>query len=216
MIHHDDGNKDNLIDIIDRFITDLKSNVTTSKSYSSKTYGYFSGFDSNNTKLHDEIFPKNIYPSIKQETDIGYVQLNAEQIIIWDKKSLDKILKENHILRSMINKLQTENNKLKDSLENVSKTLEETTKQLNQPKQIVIKQPTLKDYVGESNDIPLAVKTYVGGRGHKTKPEMKQYIYELYSKKKLTGPMIVQHLKGYNIKMSEPQIYRYINEYKTK
>lgn len=200
VIHYNDMG--NINRILNEFVHDVKIGQSKSKEYTANTYAYFSEYVQDNSELYQSVFPSYEYPNIVPNKELGYMEINESQIIIWETEKLKSLLSEIDHLKSENKKLTKENTDLKDQLKRNTDILKETTSQLK-----TVKYKTDNEVQKTSNSIsmiPKAVLTYNGRADN----EMKEFIKEC--SKTMTGPQIHETLQNYGVKMSVKSIYKYM------
>lgn len=200
VIHHND--KDKINGILNDFVHDVKIGQTKSKEYTNNTYAYFSGYIQDNSELYQSVFPSYEYPNIVPNKELGYLEINESQVIVWETEKLKSILSEIDRLKSENKKLTKENADLEEQLKRNTDILKETTSQLK-----TVKYKIDNEVQKTSNSIsmiPKAVLTYNGRADN----EMKEFIKEC--SKTMTGPQIHETLQNYGVKMSVKSIYKYM------
>ena len=123
VIHYKDGVKSTINNIINEFISDVKKQRTTSMKYTARTYGHFGTYDASNNARYKDVFPNTSFPHMEKNEAVGYIQIDAEKIIIWDKSSLEMLLTSNDDLNNKANRLYVQNKSLRSELETVSNTV---------------------------------------------------------------------------------------------
>lgn len=114
--------------IVKEFVSDIQSDNIQSKKYSDFTYGYFGKYSSDNEKRYQKLFPHPQYPSLITNHEFGYIEINKEQILIWDKDKLMNLINDNKNLQGRCDAYSKQNKEL-------SKQLTDTTNLLQQANQ---------------------------------------------------------------------------------
>jgi len=123
-IHYKNGSKPTIENLIDAFISDVRSNITTSKRYTNQTYGYFGEYLLTNNDLLAKVFPNINYPKLKTDKQLGYIEIDAEKVIIWEKDKLNALFNDNVTLSARNDYLYQQNNELREQIIELTKALE--------------------------------------------------------------------------------------------
>lgn len=115
--------------IIRKFITDIENCIATPSKYTNKSFGYFSPYRKENNELHMDIFGSP-EPRIKRNNDLGYLEINAETVLIWDKNKLEALLNDIYDKTKQNERLYAVNKQLSEQLLETTTALQEATKRL--------------------------------------------------------------------------------------
>lgn len=124
VIHHKDTG--NMSSIINAFIGDIKRSTKTPTKYTAHTNAYFGEYSNNNVGRHHKVFPPLNYPHVNIDSDLGYIEVSHNQILIWDKDKLDNLLEDNKTLHGRNNALYRQNQEYRSNQLHLTDVLTES------------------------------------------------------------------------------------------
>lgn len=207
----------NIGTIVDRFIADVKRKRLEATKYTAKTIGYFSDAISEiDHTIHQKLFPSTNYPTIVKNDEFGYVALDENKIIIWDKDKLEAVIYDNKKLWENRAQLIEQNIHLKNELINIVSMVEKQVLNPVEPVEVDNTSFTIKELETEYHVIawgrryvvPKSAIAEPQRQGQPTSDELQSVIKDVSSTLSVSQIEALFNLIGFVI--TRPTIRKYI------